>query len=220
MSHCHGIAQSVGLDSCCHKRCLTPQELQEYLHEVRHISNMDKEPNRKARNNKAREDQQTITATKQELQALKSRTVKWSKDQDMRPGAGNKGSKYTSNKTPLLPSRSGCKNKCKTCQGKKAELLESIKCRCVSNHVITDINAYHADGKDNQQLQDIANRLQNRLQGHGLIWRNCLADTGYSSGENYAYLEQKRAGKLYTTHMEHIRADQRDLLITSKMTLL
>jgi len=60
-----------------------------------------------------------------------------------------------------------------------------------AHHVITDIKAYHADGKDNQQLQDIAIRLQRRLWNEGLVWQNCVADTGYSSGENYAFLEQR-----------------------------
>jgi hypothetical protein len=55
--------------------------------------------------------------------------------------------------------------------------------------VITDIRAYHADGKDNQQLPDIVKRLQSRLWKQGLYWENCVADTGYSSGENYAFLE-------------------------------
>lgn len=58
-----------------------------------------------------------------------------------------------------------------------------------AHHVITDIRAYHADKKDNQYLQDITKRLKSRLHNQGLIWRNCVADTGYSSGENYAFLE-------------------------------
>lgn len=58
-----------------------------------------------------------------------------------------------------------------------------------AHHVITDIRAYHADKKDNQYLQDITTRLKKRLHKQGLIWRNCVADTGYSSGENYAFLE-------------------------------
>ena len=58
-----------------------------------------------------------------------------------------------------------------------------------AHHVITDIKAYHADKKDNQYLQDIAKRLKTRLHHQGLLWRNCVADTGYSSGENYAFLE-------------------------------
>lgn len=59
-----------------------------------------------------------------------------------------------------------------------------------AHHVISDIKAYHADGKDNQYLQDICIRLSKRLNKHGLLWYNCVADTGYSSGENYAFLEQ------------------------------
>ena len=58
-----------------------------------------------------------------------------------------------------------------------------------AHHVITDIRAYHADKKDNQYLQDITKRLKSRLHNQGRIWRNCVADTGYSSGENYAFLE-------------------------------
>lgn len=58
-----------------------------------------------------------------------------------------------------------------------------------AHHVITDIKAYHADKKDNQYLQDITKRLKTRLHNQGLHWRNCVADTGYSSGENYAFLE-------------------------------
>lgn len=60
-----------------------------------------------------------------------------------------------------------------------------------AHHVITDIKAYHADKKDNQYLQDITKRLKIRLHAQGLIWRNCVADTGYSSGENYAFLESE-----------------------------
>ena len=58
-----------------------------------------------------------------------------------------------------------------------------------AHHVITDIKAYHADKKDNQYLQEITKRLKTRLHKQGLLWRNCVADTGYSSGENYAFLE-------------------------------
>lgn len=59
------------------------------------------------------------------------------------------------------------------------------------HHVITDIKAYHADKRDNQYLHDITKRLKSRLHHQGLIWRNCVADTGYGSGENYAFLESE-----------------------------
>lgn len=57
------------------------------------------------------------------------------------------------------------------------------------HHVITDIQAYHADKKDSQCFQDITIRLKNRLNKQGLLWQNALADTGYSDGRNYAFLE-------------------------------
>src|SRR5690606_2797567 len=59
-----------------------------------------------------------------------------------------------------------------------------------AHHVITDIKAYHADGKDNQQLPDIVSRVKRRLWEEGPVWENFVADTGYSSGENYAFLEE------------------------------
>ncbi len=59
-----------------------------------------------------------------------------------------------------------------------------------AHHVITDIKAYHADKKDSQYLQDITKRLKNRLNTQGFIWQNIVADTGYSDGENYVFLEE------------------------------
>ena len=69
-----------------------------------------------------------------------------------------------------------------------------------AHHVITDIKAYHADKKDNQYLQDITKRLKSRLHKQGLIWRNCVADTGYSSGENYAFLEAEELESFIPPH--------------------
>ncbi|PKD17675.1 hypothetical protein APR41_05555 [Salegentibacter salinarum] len=34
-------------------------------------------------------------------------------------------------------------------------------------------------------------RLNRRFRREGLIWENVLADSGYSSGENYEYFENK-----------------------------
>ncbi|MCK0132692.1 IS1182 family transposase, partial [Flavobacteriaceae bacterium F08102] len=81
------------------------EELEDHLKKLRHISSMDKQkPIRKAKENKASDAQRKISATKQELSAIKSRNKKWSKDQDQRTGANNKNSKYTSNKTHYSPS--------------------------------------------------------------------------------------------------------------------
>jgi len=165
------------------------ESLDEHLLKVRHISTMDKEPmSRKAKENKASKEQQSITASDKELQNIKSRNKKWNKDQDQRPGAKSKASKYTSNKTHYSPTDPDARISVKPGKARKLNYLSQLSVD-TSHHVITDIGAYHADKKDNQCLQDITLRLKRRLNGQGLLWANLLADTGYSDGENYSFLE-------------------------------
>src|SRR5690606_13587553 len=59
-----------------------------------------------------------------------------------------------------------------------------------AEHVITDVQAYHADKNDGHCLQDIVIRTNKRFRKEGLLWRNVLADTNYSNGENYQFLEE------------------------------
>ncbi|MGB5560601.1 MAG: IS1182 family transposase, partial [Paracoccaceae bacterium] len=166
-------------------------ELDEHLRKVRGLSSMDREePHRKSKNDKSDKDGRSITASKKELAAIKGRNKKWAKDQDQRPGAGNKGSKYTSNKTHYSPTDPDARISVKPGKARKLNYLSQLSVD-TAHHVITDIRAYHADGKDNQQLPDIVRRLKKRLWKQGLVWKNCVADTGYSSGENYAFLEAK-----------------------------
>jgi len=122
------------------------------------------------------------------LQEIRSRNKKWQHDQDQRPGARNKGSKYTSNKTHYSPTDPDARISVKPGKARKLNYMSQLSVD-TAHHVITDIRAYHADKRDNQYLQDISTRLKKRLHKQGLIWRNCVADTGYSSGENYAFLE-------------------------------
>ena len=162
------------------------RDLEDYLHQIRHISKMDKKP----KEDKASQEEKTITANAQELQSIKSRNKRWSEDQDQRPGAGRKNSKYTSNKTHYSPTDPDARISVKPGKARKLNYLSQLSVD-TSHHVITDIQAYHADGKDNQQLQDITLRLKQRLWRAGLQIENLLADTGYSSGENYAFLEDQ-----------------------------
>ena len=175
-------------------------ELEDYLHEIRHISKMDKrEPNRKAKENKASENQRNVSASAKELKEIAARNRKWQKDQDQRPGAGNKGSKYTSNKTHYSPTDPDARISVKPGKARKLNYLSQLSVD-TAHHVITDIRAYHADGKDNQQLQDIILRLKKRLWNQGLYWETLLADTGYSSGENYAFLEDHQLTSYIPPH--------------------
>ena len=175
------------------------QELDAHLAEVRHISKRDKDFFRKAKHDKASKEQQGITASKQELQHIASRNKNWSKAQDQRPGSKNKGSRYTSNKTHYSPTDPDARISVKPGKARKLNYCSQLSVD-TANHVITDIKAYHADGKDNQYLEDIVGRVQRRLWKSGFRLENILADTGYSSGEVYAYLEQKGINSYIPPH--------------------
>lgn len=176
------------------------EELEAHLRKLRHISTMDKEkPFRKSKEDKSAKGQRSITANNQELQAITTRNKRWGKDQDQRPGAGNKGSKYTSNKTHYSPTDPDARISVKPGKARKLNYLSQLSVD-TGHHVITDIQAYHADGKDNQQLPDIVKRVKRRLWQQGLVWENCVADTGYSSGENYAFLEEQGVTSFIPPH--------------------
>jgi transposase len=58
------------------------------------------------------------------------------------------------------------------------------------HHVITHIEAYHADKKDSQCLPKIIEGLLENLKDNQLLVEQVLADTGYSSGAALKALEQ------------------------------
>ena len=167
------------------------EDLEGHLRKVRALSSMDREvPHRKSKEDRSDKGQRKVTAGEKELAAIKGRNRRWAKDQDRRPGAGNKGAKYTSNKTHYSPTDPDARISVKPGKARKLNYLSQLSVD-TEHHVITDIRAYHADGKDNQQLPDIVKRVQGRLWKEGLVLENCVADTGYSSGENYAFLEER-----------------------------
>jgi len=177
------------------------EELDEHLRKVRVMSMMDKKekeddetdqgPFRKAKHNKASEEQRKITASERELKEIKSRNKNWSINQNERPGAKNPISKYTSNKTHYSPVDPDARISVKPGKARKLNYAAQLAVD-TKQHVITYIGADYADKKDNQSLQEITTTLQKRLRKYQLLWRNLAADTSYSSGENYAFLE--RAG--------------------------
>lgn len=164
------------------------EDLEEHLRKVRYMSTPDR--SRKAKVNKADKSQQTITASQGALQEVKSRNKKWSQDQDQRVGAGNERSKYTSNKTHYSPTDPDARISVKPGKARKLNYLSQMAVD-TAHHVITYIGADFADKKDNQCLPTIIEKLKPRLHKQGMFWDNILADTAYSSGENYALLEKE-----------------------------
>jgi IS5 family transposase len=167
------------------------EDLDDHLRRVRHISQMDKEvPYRKAQNNKASKEQHTIKASDSKLKDIQTRQQKWARDQDQRPGARNKGSKYTSNHTHYSPTDPETKIAVKP--GKARKLNYYAQMAVDTDHqIITQMQADLADKKENQYLQSLVQNIIDNLKDHGLLIENILADAGYSSGENYAWLEQQ-----------------------------
>ena len=161
-------------------------ELEEHLRKLRYMSTAD----RKSKQNKADQEQRTISASERELKEIKSRNKNWQKNQDQRPGMGTTGAKYTSNKTHYSPTDPDARVSVKPGKARKLNYLSQMSVD-TAHHVITHIGADFADKRDNQCLQDITVKLKNRLNKNGLLWTNFVADTGYSSGENYAFLEKE-----------------------------
>lgn len=161
-------------------------ELDEHLRKVRYMMST---PDRKSKQNKSPQDQRIITASDRDLKALKSRNKKWKKDQDERPGSKHPTAKYTSNKNHYSPTDPDSRISVKPGKARKLNYLSQLSVD-TAHHVITHIQADLADKKDSQCLQDITVKLKQRLKEQGLLWHNLLADAGYSSGENYSFLEK------------------------------
>ncbi len=161
------------------------ESLDEYIRKVRYMST----PDRKAKQDKAPQEQKKITASDRQLNEIKSRNKKWDKDQDQRPGAQHKKAKYTSNHTHYSPTDPDARISVKPGKARKLNYLSQMAVD-TGHHVITHIHADFANKKDNQCLQPMTLKLKDRLNSLGLMWENMAADTGYSSGENYAFLEK------------------------------
>lgn len=167
------------------------EELEAHLQKVRAMSLQDRQvPRRQAKENKASSEQQKITASEKELNEIKSRNKHWSEQQDNKPSAKSKHSKYTSNKTHYSPTDPDARISVKPGKARKLNYLGQMAVD-TAHHVISHIQADLADKKDNQCLPNILSQLKSRLNNHGFLLQNILADAGYSSGENYALLEQQ-----------------------------
>ena len=160
--------------------------LEEHLRKIREYSSIDNPK----KSDIDTQEQKVITASTGELKAITNRQKKWSKDQDKRVGARNKRSKYTSNKTHYSPTDPDARIAVKPGKPRKFTYLSQLAVDTAS-HVITHIGADFADKKDSQCLKSIVDKLESRLHNLGFLWTNILADAGYSSGEVYAFLEDK-----------------------------
>jgi len=105
------------------------EELEDHLAKVRYQSAPDRakhSPKRKAKENKASQEQQSITASDRELKEIKARNKNWQKTQDQRPGAQRENSKYTSNKTHYSPTDPDARISVKPGKARKLNYLSQL----------------------------------------------------------------------------------------------
>ena len=131
-----------------------------------------------------------ITATKKELQEVKKRQENWTEHQPHRLPSKHKEASFTSNKTHYSPTDKDARISVKPGKPRALNYLAQLGVD-TAQHVITHVHADYADKKDSLCLPAIMDRLQPRLASLNVPMENVLADAGYSSGENYALLEQR-----------------------------
>ena len=162
------------------------EELEEELQKARPVIST---ASRKAKENKASLEQQSITASKEELQEIESRQQNWHSQQLTRPGGSLKQARFTSNKTHYSPVDPDARIAVKP--GKRRQLCYFNQLAVdTAHHVIVHTQADLADQKDSQCLPRIIEETSKRLTALGLGIRSVLADGAYCSGENYALLEK------------------------------
>jgi transposase len=152
------------------------------------------EPIRPAAINRAPEEQQHMKGDKDEqtkqLKELNTRYERQTKQYEDMPGDDRKG-KFLSNKTHYSPTDPDSRIAVKP--GKPRELYYSGQIAVdTGKHVITHAQTVLAEGRDGDCLKAMVNKTRQRLIQHGLHLKNALADAGYSSGENYFYLNQEK----------------------------
>lgn len=148
------------------------------------------QPQRKAKENKASEEQQTITSSEKELNQLSTRNEYFKENKIEQHG--NKVEKtFTSYSNQTHYSPTDPEARISTKPGKPRQL--NYLCNMAvdtAQGVITHIQADYADKKDSRYLEDMATKTKQQIDNNNLQLENLLADTGYSSGINYHLMEQ------------------------------
>jgi len=105
-------------------------------------------------------------------------------------GARHPKAQLLSNKTHYSPTDPEARISVKPGKARALNYLCSVAVDTASG-LISHIQADFADRRDSTHLPELVPRLQTRLAANELTLRDFVADTGYSNGFNYAFLEQR-----------------------------
>jgi transposase len=193
------VKANASLDSLEVKKA--PTDTHSYVEKSFEIN---EEPKRKARNDHSEPPQQVISAKKHEINEVKRRQKQWKENPDdtHRMGSHDYRARYLSNHTHYSPTDPDARIAVKP--GKPRNLVYTSNLSVdTANHVITNIQADHADKKDSRYLKSIVENTCRRLGKFGINVENVLADTGFSSGENYKKLEEMNLRAYIPAHGQY-----------------
>jgi hypothetical protein len=105
-------------------------------------------------------------------------------------GAHHPKAQLLSNKTHYSPTDPEARISVKPGKARALNYLCSVAVDTASG-LISHIQADFAGRRDSMHLPDLVPQLQTRLAANELTLREFIADTGYSNGFNYAFLEQR-----------------------------
>jgi len=195
------IKANASLDSLEKKR--PAEALSTHIKKVQEENeDNDDPPRRKAKQDRSTDDQNTIQASSKQLKDLDTHQ-KWFKDREQGPlGSQDSRARYLSNKTHYSPVDPDARVAVKPGKPRQLYYMSSMSVD-TANHVITHMRANYADRKDSLNLIDLARRTQQRLKRNRLKMDTLLADTGYSNGENYKYLEENGITGYIPTHGQY-----------------
>lgn len=105
-------------------------------------------------------------------------------------GSRNPKARLLSNKTHYSPTDPEARISVKPGKAQALNYLCSLAVD-TAHGVISHVQANFADSRDSLHLPALVKHLQARLDSNDLSLRDVVADTGYSNGFNYAFLEQR-----------------------------
>jgi transposase len=155
-----------------------------------HLQKVEEENQEPKKNNNPPPRESYISAPEHQLRKLEKHQQKL-RDHPQKPlGSAHEKAQLVSNKTHYSPHDPDARISVKPGKARKLNYRCSMAVDTAEG-VISHVQADFADGRDSQYLPHISNQLQNRLNDNELLMTNLLADTGYSNGSNYSFLEQK-----------------------------
>lgn len=160
-------------------------------------------------------NQEPGTKKKQEVTYLRKKKVEqhhaWKAQQykeqhklskEQKESKGENSPKFLSNHTHYSPTDPDARISTKP--GKPRQLNYSAQTSVdTSHHVITNIMADYSDKRDNQSLIQAVKQTKENLEQNDLKLEEILADTGYSGGEEFEYLEKENITGYIPNHGQY-----------------